>query len=128
MPYDKYLLVVEGEETTASTSPKYSEVCNVQDYEEIGLYVKEDNTNAIKFTVEARGAVHSKDSEWTEILDEQPIAQNGHLFIGQTAKELSNYKECELLNENWAEIRIKYYDSVNGSHGKVYAWINRRTD
>ena len=126
MPYGKYLLVVDGEETDISTNPKYSNVCNVQDFDEIGLYVKEDNTNAIKFTVEARGAVHTKDNAWTEILTEKTVAKDGHLFVGQVDKTLTDYEVCELLNEAWAEIRIKYYDSVDDTHGKLYAWINRR--
>ena len=126
MPYGKYLLVVDGEATTVSGSPKYSDVCNVQNFKTIGIYVKEDNTNAIKFTLEARGAVHSKDADWTEILPEKTVAKDGHLFVGQVDKTLVGYQVCELLNEAWAEIRIKYYDSVDATHGKVYAWINRR--
>jgi len=117
MPLGKYMLVIDGVTTTASTAPQYSATANVQNFKSVLVYVKEDNVNAIKFTVEARASDHAK-APWETVVTVQTVATNGSAIITVT--------DAADLEAAWFEIRIKYYDSVDGTHGKVYAWINRR--
>jgi hypothetical protein len=117
MPLPKYALVIDGITTTASTSPQYSATANVQNFKSVLVYVKEDNVNAIKFTVEARASNHAK-APWETVVTVQTVAKDGSSII--TVADGAD------LEGAWFELRIKYYDSVDGTHGKVYAWINRR--
>jgi hypothetical protein len=117
MSLSKYALVIDGVTTTASGSPQYSATANVQNFKSVLVYVKEDNTNAIKFTVEARASNHAK-APWETVVTVQTVATNGSAII--TVTDFAD------LEGAWFEIRIKYYDSVDNTHGKVYAWINRR--
>jgi hypothetical protein len=114
---EKYELVVDGATTTASGSPQYSLTANVQNFAKCLIFVKEDNTNAIKFTVEARAADHAK-AAWTEIKSVVTVAKDG--------TEVITVADAADLDSPWFEIRLKYYDSVDGVHGKIYAWINRK--
>jgi hypothetical protein len=67
--------------------------------------------------VQARASDHAK-ATWETVVTEQSVAKNGSAII--TVADGAD------LEGAWFEIRIKYYDSVDTVHGKVYAWINRR--
>ena len=121
-------MVVDGVTTKAAASAEYSKNISVENFRQIMIHIEEDNTNAVKAQIEARAAQHAK-ADWIPITDVQTIAKNGNLVITSlegVAYPASGVLCCEMLDEPWIEIRIKYYDSVDATHGKVYAWVNKR--
>ena len=124
--YSNKTPLVDG--VTSTNAYVESKSISVESFRQIMIQVKEDNVNAITVALEARVAQHPK-APWVVISTEYALAKNGFIiFVGLEAITLpaTDVESVEMLNCPWIELRLKWKSTVGDTHGKIYAWVNKR--
>lgn len=124
--YSNKTPLVDG--VTSTNAYVTSKAISVENFRQLMIQVKEDNINAITVALEARVAQHAK-APWVVISTEYALAKNGKITF--TALEgitlpAADIECVEMLNEPWIEIRLKWKSTIADTHGKLYAWVNKR--
>ena len=95
-------------------------VSGLLDYEDVILFIEEENTNAVEYQVEVTPAFYPLEptgsdditAKWYTLLAWTDLAKDGEIALA--------------IGDAWDAVRVKVRSDVTATAGVVSVWVNRK--